>query len=283
MKKRTSNVPHVIAKLNECESEKAFVMSLTPVVIALRGLTREAGHSRDFCEALQSADATLTPHGIDLPGTGAFFALTSPDTIDGIAQHVARTLQAHALAQSPLYIVAQSMGAMVALALAARNDVHVIGMTLANTSLRQYSRFSERLQASQWWSFVSCVMRWNNLAVREQRIAAMVSQQPLAAETLAQLIAIQQAHPVSRATLLAQLRAAITFAGPTQPPAPVQLLCSQHDKLVAPVCSRRLAQQWQCSLHVQNLAGHDLLRDAPQWCAERVHVHVAQIKNAGKK
>jgi pimeloyl-ACP methyl ester carboxylesterase len=77
--------------------------------------------------------------------------------------------------------------------------------------------------------------------------------------------------PVARANALRQLRAASAYQAPLQKPAVALLvLAGAADGLVAPACSRRLAQVWHTDFAEHPRAGHDIPLDDAPWVARQV-------------
>lgn len=54
--------------------------------LLLRGLARESGHWGDFVSRLQREFPQATINTLDLPGTGRFNNLPSPNTIENIVK-----------------------------------------------------------------------------------------------------------------------------------------------------------------------------------------------------
>jgi pimeloyl-ACP methyl ester carboxylesterase len=52
--------------------------------------------------------------------------------------------------------------------------------------------------------------------------------------------------------------------------APVLVLHSAGDRMVAPSCSKRIAAALRARLAVHPSAGHDLTLDDPAWCAAQI-------------
>lgn len=238
--------------------------------VLLRGLTREAAHWGDFPQRL----GARLGHGhqvlaLDTPGNGRHWRQGSPGRVEAMAQACQAELGATG---RPVWLVAMSLGAMVALAWAQRAPADVAGCVLINTSLRGVSPFWQRLRPVNYPVLLGLL--WPALSVqrRERVVLRLTSGRPVAHDDLpARWAAIAHQRPVSAANALRQLLAAARFTAPAAaPPVPVHLLASAGDRLVAPACSRALAQRWQLPLAVHPWAGHDLPLDDPDWVVERL-------------
>ena len=126
-----------------------------PVWVLLRGLTREARHWGDMplllAQQLESNDATPPPAvtTLDLPGNGAAASQTSPCSVRAMVEAARQQLAATG-ARPPYALMAMSLGGMVATDWAQRYPDEVARLVLINTSMRPYSRFTERLRPASW-------------------------------------------------------------------------------------------------------------------------------------
>jgi pimeloyl-ACP methyl ester carboxylesterase len=78
-------------------------------------------------------------------------------------------------------------------------------------------------------------------------------------------------HPVQARNALRQLWAAARYRAPTcAPRVPTLLLHSLGDQMVAPACTRALANAWQCPVRTHPWAGHDLPHDDGPWVVDQV-------------
>jgi pimeloyl-ACP methyl ester carboxylesterase len=159
------------------------------------------------------------------------------------------------------------MGGMVACEWATRYPGELRSVVLVNSSLRGISRFTQRLRPSAWPSLLRLVCwpasdeRW------ERTIHRLTSTHAERRDAVvAEWIALRRARPVSRANALRQLLAAARYSAPQEAPAvPLLVLSGAGDRLVDPVCSRRLAQRWAVQHLVHATAGHDMPLDEPLW------------------
>ncbi len=249
-------------------------MTASPRLVILRGLSREAAHSAPFLAALAKAVPEASIECPDLPGTGVRNAERSPRTVPAITDSLRPSRR-----PEPAHLVGLSLGGMVAADWAARYPGSARSLTLVNVSLGRYASPLQRLRLGEAAGILRALMCWASIPVREAAILGLVSNRAADPETLGYWLGIQRARPVHLATALAQLRAAAGYRGPAAPPAlPVQLLVSATDRLVSPACSQALARAWGVPLHCHASAGHDLLLDAPDWCAARVAALVRRAR-----
>jgi alpha-beta hydrolase superfamily lysophospholipase len=248
--------------------------------VLLRGLAREADHwgrfPEIFTEGLRSVGHGATVETVDLPGTGALLNVAAPTSIDATADAArpawlarAKTSAAPPADDAPRYLLAMSLGGMVANAWVARWPQDFAGCVLINTSMRGYSLPHRRLRPSAYRALTTILTMRDTLA-RERAIGALISNRPEILETTArEWAAITQRRPISRATTLRQLYAAATYRART-PSIPALLLASRADRLVHPACSQDIAAHWNGDLRHHPDAGHDLALDDPEWVAAQV-------------
>lgn len=240
--------------------------------VLLRGLTRERGHWGDFiptlARALPPGSLLLTP---DLPGNGARHAQDSPADVPAMARALRAGL--HAEGHAPPYrLLAMSLGAMVAIEWARRHPGEIDACVLINTSVRPFSRFWQRLRPGNYATILRLALIRPDALALERAVMRMTSRHPRDPEaTLAHWVALRARHPVTLANAWRQLRAAIAYEAPHEPPpVPLLVLCSGADGLVNPCCSETLAARWRVPLLRHPSAGHDLPLDDPAWVARQV-------------
>jgi pimeloyl-ACP methyl ester carboxylesterase len=87
---------------------------------------------------------------------------------------------------------------------------------------------------------------------------------------------IDQLRPINTGNRLRQILAAARYRpGHLKPQAPVLLLNSQADRLVAPECSAAIQSKWQLPLKRHPWAGHDLPLDDGDWVVTQLQEWVA--------
>ncbi len=251
--------------------------------VFLRGLARESAHWADFPETFTAKVRGSRIFFADLPGNGRHFASRSPSSITSMMECVrhsslsARPTEEGAPGVTPRYLLAISLGAMVAVEWMSRYPEEIAGAVLINTSLRGINPILQRLQWRAWPELARIVLT-HDPAVREQRILHLTSRQRSQDSALALAYASAfRLRPMRRINLIRQLWSAATYQAPPSPPmAPVLLLSSRVDRLVNPSCSAAIANAWHAPLACHPWAGHDLPLDDPEWVADRVNTWLSQ-------
>lgn len=245
-----------------------------PVIALLRGWMRDRRHWEDFPTRLddmlnrQALSARiLLP---DLAGNGERHQEISPPSIAAMVQDVRQHLAAE-VAASPLILVGLSMGGMIAAEWARSHPAEVRALCLINTSLRPWAQPWERLRPGLWPEIV-----------RELTVGTPDSREGLilrvtlseARQTEARLACWQhwlRQRPVQPGNILRQLGAAARYRYAGSPPdCPTLIISAQGDRLVAPICSERVARAWHCPHVSHPQAGHDLPVEQPEWLADRL-------------
>lgn len=239
--------------------------------LLLRGLSREAAHWGGFYIQMQAAFPNQQIYTLDLPGTGQYYHLQSPDTIPQITNYVRQSALEQGLLSKPLNIIALSLGGMVTWEWMLSYPADIQAAVLVNTSLAALSPFYARLR----WQSYAKVLRilWQaDVAARELAILELVSNWPDHYPAIQQQwLNIQLKRPVSLANSLRQIRAAASYHPPEQKPTQsVLLLNSAVDRLVDPSCSIAIHNKWNLDLLQHPWAGHDLSLDDPLWVLNQI-------------
>lgn len=241
--------------------------------VLLRGLMREARHWGDFPQQLQQVPGVATVITPDFPGNGSLHQLASLATMEEMVEFLRADLQQRQV-PPPYHVLALSLGAMVAVAWAAKYPAELEKLVLINTSLAPYSPFYRRLRPANYPAIL-CSALLGSIRQREYMVlrltSRIASRSATAAAILQQWVLYAKTCPVTRANMLRQLRAAMRYRAPLHVPVvPMLLLCAQHDQLVDAQCSFTLAEKWRCELRVHPQAGHDLPLDDPAWVVEQI-------------
>ncbi len=239
--------------------------------VLLRGLGRHARHWGEFPGALQRhlpGPDVVVP--LDLPGNGVRWRERSPATMAELVDAARRELAT--LPHRPPYVlVALSMGGMVALHWAAQERRKVAGVVLINSSLADHSAPWQRLRPSAAAVLLGLLRPGLSASERERRVLRLTSNLPVPEALVATWARHARELPLSRANLLRQLLAAAGARAPfARPAAPVLVLASARDRLVAPRCSQAIASAWNQPLALHPSAGHDLVLDDPEWVIQHV-------------
>ena len=252
--------------------------------ILLRGLGRESRHWGDFPDLLKESieKASGKParvDGIDLPGTGRYSEMRTPVSIGRIAEFARGKFMEIRKAQreagktvaSETFLVAVSLGGMVASRWLERWPEDFSGCVLMNSSFRGVSPFHRRLAPTSYVHLFN-ILRERDVLERERHVLRMVSNRPeIREETARRWAEIAHERPISHENFALQLAAAARFrSGIEVPPCPVLVLCSLADRMVHPSCSQTIADQWNTEIREHETAGHDLALDDGPWVARQI-------------
>lgn len=241
--------------------------------VLLRGLMREVRHWGDFPQLFQDVVGAQRLVTLDFPGNGSLHTQESVASVTEMAQHIRAQLEQQGC-KPPYAVLALSLGAMVAVEWGATHPDEIERMVLINTSLAPHNPFYHRLRPANYPALMGTLL-YGSVASRERlilRITSNLSRTEQQRATLSrQWTDYALEHPVSRANILRQLRAALAYrAAPSAPPSPVLLLAGEQDRLVDVRCSLALAQQWACPIRLHPTAGHDLPLDDGLWVTQQI-------------
>lgn len=241
------------------------------VWIFLRGLTRETSHWGSFLEDFRHALPSEQVISLDLPGSGGLHLVPSPSSIGAMVAFCRNELARREVKPS-YFLLAMSLGAMVATEWAYEWPKEITGCVLINTSFRGLSPFYRRLRPSNYLPLLRLALYSGTPAKTERAILRLTSNEFTEREdVISSWIAARLERPVKPANALRQLLAAICYRAHSAPPTTALLiLCSEHDRLVSFECSMTIASSWKCSLALHPSAGHDIPLDDPDWVIERV-------------
>jgi pimeloyl-ACP methyl ester carboxylesterase len=239
--------------------------------IFLRGLTRESRHWGNFPETFRRElpDARILMP--DLPGNGVLNSHESPLRVEEMAEGLRARLPGQGL-RPPYHVLAMSLGAMVAVAWAARHPHEIRRVVLINTSLRPFSPFYRRLKPGNYPRLLKLGLVGGSDRDWESTILQLTSRQAeCPEEVLKNWVAYRGERPVSSRNALRQLLAAARYRAPlVRPEPPMLVLTSRQDALVDTACSRQLAEDWKTGFAEHSTAGHDLPLDDGAWVARQV-------------
>lgn len=233
--------------------------------ILLRGLTRESRHWGEFPDLLQRECGDVELCAIDMPGNGSLNRQKSPVHVAEMVENCRAQLLERGVAP-PYYLLAMSLGAMVATTWANSHPEELGGCVLINTSLRPFSPFHERLRPRNYLPLLSLLLWGRDHERRERTVLRLTSRHRDRPEKIAEWVGYAQQNPVSSRNALRQLIAAVRYEAPvSKPEPPLLILASAQDRLVNPRCSRVLAMRWSARYAEHPTAGHDLPLDDAPW------------------
>lgn len=246
--------------------------------IFLRGLTRESRHWGSFPATFYREIPAARVHTPDLPGNGALYAERSPGQVAEMVESYRSRLLGQGIAP-PYYLLGMSLGAMVAVAWAARHPQEIRGCVLINTSLRPFSPFYQRLKPASYHRLLQLALPGGSDEARERTILELTSRQvDLPVTVLQSWVAWRRECPVDSANALRQLLAAMCYRAPlVRPQSAMLILASRNDALVDSACSRQLALRWDTAFAQHPSAGHDLPLDDAAWVARQVSHWLATV------
>jgi len=243
--------------------------------VLLRGLVREQRHWEKFPDALQACLPGDEIILFDFPGNGLRNKEKSATRIVDMANDVRHSVFNHSSHQ-PVYIIALSMGAMVAVEWMDKHPEECAGAVLISTSLRGLNPFYERLLPSNYPMILKSLIVPDDIRRKENRILNMVSNitanDPAESNaTVNHWVDYAEQNPVTAMNGLRQLIAAMRFRIPgRRPKVPILVLRSLADHMVSPECSAALAREWQLPIVTHETSGHDIPLDDAEWVCEKI-------------
>ena len=239
--------------------------------IFLRGLTRETAHWGSFIADFQHAVPASQVISLDLPGNGHLNTMPGPLSIAAMVSHCRAELKRRG-EKPPFYLLAMSLGAMVATEWAYQAPDELAGCVLINTSLRPFSPFYRRLQPHNYLPLLRLALPGGGPTDWERTVLRLTSNQTATHDgVIPEWVAARMQRPVSASNALRQLLAAARYRARIEAPATrMLLLASERDRLVDARCSRAISENWRCPLEMHPSAGHDIPLDDPLWVIRQV-------------
>lgn len=243
--------------------------------VLLRGLVREQRHWGNFPDVLQTYFPDDKIILFDFPGNGKRNKEKSATTITGMTNEVRAYVSNRSTGQ-PVYIIALSMGAMVAVEWMNQHPEECAGAVLISTSLRGLNPFYQRLLPSNYPTILKSLILPEDIHQKENRILHLVSNIIASDSSKKELIVnhwidYAKQYPVSAINGLRQLIAAMRFHVPAQQPdVPILVLRSLADHMVSPECSATLARHWHLPIETHATAGHDIPLDDAEWVCGKI-------------
>ena len=243
--------------------------------VLLRGLVREQRHWGEFPDEFRR----YFPHDeillYDFPGNGARYQENSVTTITAMVDDLRLFIRSRSVT-TPVHIVALSLGAMVAVEWMSRHPDECAAGILISTSLRGLNPFYQRLLPSTYPAVFSSLLIPGSIRHKETTslkfISNIVAEDTAKREmTIANWVRYAEQCPVSGLNGLRQLLAATRFRVPNKcPNTPMLIMSSNADKLVSPLCSKKLANYWNLPIVTHDTAGHDIPLDDGKWVCKKI-------------
>src|SRR5690606_29753319 len=208
-------------------------------------LVREKGHWGEFPKELKQAfpqASIITP---EIKGVGEFYKEISNDNFYDMVDFMREKFFINTKEEGPNYIMAMSLGGMIARAWMEKYPEDFTGAILVNTSFKGINSLFERLRPKAILSFLK-IFANPSLEKRERLIIEMVANDQSKYDKIAtEWIQIQKAHPVQRKSFLMQIKAALTYTPPKEKPrAKLLWLASKADRLCSYKSTIKLQKLW---------------------------------------
>jgi pimeloyl-ACP methyl ester carboxylesterase len=147
----------------------------------------------------------------------------------------------------------------------------VEGMVAINTSVGGLSKPWERMRPRAMVETLRTIARIDPVARERAVLDLTTSRHRDDLELARRQAALSRARPVRRWNIARQILAAggFRYRG-ERAHVPLLVLSSAGDRMVAPVCSRAVAEAYGGRLRVHPEAGHDLSLDEPTWCVDEI-------------
>ena len=248
--------------------------------VLLRGLVREQRHWQKFPDVLGENFPDDNIILFDFAGNGQRNKEKSATTITAMTEDV-RSFVFEQSNHRPVYIIALSLGAMVAVDWMNRYPEECAGAVLISTSLRGLNPFYQRLLPTNYLTVLKSLFITETIEQKEKRNLKLVSNIIAQDRTRSEAIISQwsdyaKQNPVSASNGLRQLMSAMRFHVPARrPEVPMLVLRSLADHMVSPECSATLARHWQLPIESHDRAGHDIPLDDGEWVCEKIAAWVA--------
>ena len=237
--------------------------------ILLRGLARGHGHWADFPHKLKLLNTNIEVELMEIPGNGT---LCAEDTPLNSLEVIAKIRERSRLIKNKkkVNICGISLGGMVALKWAEIFPEEIESVVVVNSSLRQLSKFYQRLQVTSYMGLVRSFLAADS-KTREELILSFTSNNVDRYKAfLNSFSEFSEEYPLRKINFFRQLVLANNIFIDAELKVPLKIICSKNDRLVNYLCSVELAKAFKAELNVHPTSGHDLPLDDPDWLASRI-------------
>lgn len=263
-------------------------MTINPPIywFFIRGLMREAAHWEDFPKKFEKAFPGHKVVALDLPGSGTEWnqkcPLTVPEMADKLREQGNQWIQQEEArsGKSPkCYLLAISLGGMVAIDWLQRFSEELEGGVFINISLSGINPFYQRLKPKAWMPLLQIVLT-KDVERREKKVLELTTSQFVVTDSsLKNRVLAYQKHPSTKVNFLRQIYAASRFKAGTQKiKKPILLLNSLGDRLVDSACSSTIHEKWQWEIKTHPSANHDLPLEDPDWVIDQIREWLLKTK-----
>ncbi len=234
--------------------------------VFIRGIVSESFHWWDFLSEMQKAFPGDSISTADILGNGQQNQHLTPTAVVpnilGLKKQVP---------EGKKILVGFSLGGMLSLEWAHAYPDEIEAVVLINCSLNN-SKIHERMQISSFKNIVKLSLE-KDLIEREKHTLRMTTS-CLSENKISEIAKAWGARgvqfPVRTINFLRQSLLAAQISQRPSPPVPTLILSSENDRVVHPVCSERIAKNWNLQNHKHSKAGHDLTLDDPTWALEKI-------------
>ncbi len=252
----------------------------------VRGLMREAAHWEDFPLVFEKAFPGTKVVTLDLPGNGVHWSSKSPLTVSEITELIREQAKSYrdqeisrGVKNPDCYVLAISLGGMVALEWLQKFPDDLKGGVFINISLAGITPFYQRLKPRSWMPLLN-IFFTRNIKTREKKILKLTTSQfDISESHLKNRISAYQRHPATKANFVRQIIAASRFRPISNKiKTPILLLNSLGDRLVDSSCSTAIHLKWDWELKTHPTANHDLPLEDPKWVLNQIADWIVKIK-----
>lgn len=239
--------------------------------VFLRGLTRSSFHWLGFEEKFKqqfSLNQVFTP---DLAGNGLLHEEVSNTNIDQAVEQIRCQIPESILRNKKVGLFTISMGGMIGTRWAEMYPDEVSHLILVNSSFSSLSPFYRRLRLKNYPQLIKNFVTTSPEKMEKFIMSTTSNFEEKWKAKFAEIVKFHEAHPVSAANFVRQLKMAGKTDFKKKPQAEVLILTATNDRLVHFTCSRDIASCWHADIEVHPTAGHDLPLDAPEWILETVN------------
>jgi len=252
----------------------------------IRGLMRESAHWEDFPSKFELAFPNHKVVMLDLPGSGKNWKMNCPLTVGEMVESIRVQVKDHLKSERQLsgktphcFVLAISLGGMVALEWIQRFSNELNGGVFINISLSGINPFYQRLKPRAWIPLLNIVLT-RDVQKREKKVLELTTSHfTIGEKSLKQRVMAYQNHPATKINFVRQLVAASRFRPKlSQKTPPILLLNSLGDRLVDSACSSTLQSKLNWELKTHPTANHDLPLEDPQWVISQIQDWIKKQK-----